>query len=360
VPLAFLLLGTMLRLAAYALTRTSPTPPGFVDAMCVWDCAWYADIAAHGYQAYPETLTFGGPAGIANWAFFPLYPMLLAGLGRLVPLPPASLGMVVSPLLTYGAVAAAWPLLADDRRAYALFAGLLLAGPFSFYFAVPYSESLFLLLTVVAFARLGRGDFFGAGLAGGLLSATRTVGVLFLGAMLVGGAGALGRRPLAALKSRPDIVFGLLLVPAGLCAFMAWLYFVTGDALAFVHIQRGWDRVATDPVTALWTALTEPIGQVRAAPLMAQAGLAGLALSGGLAWRRELPAAVFCALAIVLALTQGVESLLRFVAALAPLNLLLARLLARPRGLFWLSLLAFAVLDFVLTLGWMARAGALM
>jgi hypothetical protein len=286
--------------------------------------------------------------------------MLLAGLGRLVPLPPASLGMLVSPLLTYGAVVAAWPLLAGDRRAYALFAGLLLAGPFSFYFAVPYSESLFLLLTVVAFARLGRGDFLGAGLAGALLSATRTVGVLFLGAMLVAAACTLGRRPLAGLKAPPHIILGLLLGPAGLCAFMAWLYLVSGDALAFAHIQRGWDRVATDPVTALWTALTEPIGQVRAAPLMALAALAGLALSAGLAWRRKLPAAVFCALAIALALTQGVESQLRFVAALAPLNLLLARLLARPSTLFWLSLLVFGVLDFVLTLGWMDRQGALM
>jgi hypothetical protein len=141
---------------------------------------------------------------------------------------------------------------------------------------------------------------------------------------------------------------------------MAWLYAVTGDALAFAHIQRGWDREAINPLVALWGALTTPEGQVRDAPLLALASLAGLALCAALALKRQGPGALFCALALVLALSQGVESMLRFVAALAPLGIIGCLLLARWHWLFWLSLAAFAVLDFEFSIGWMRQQGALM
>lgn len=39
---------------------------------------------------------------------------------------------------------------------------------------------------------------------------------------------------------QPKLVFGTCLVPLGLFLFMLFLYFKTGDGLAFVHIQRAW------------------------------------------------------------------------------------------------------------------------
>jgi hypothetical protein len=360
VPVFFLLAGVLLRYAAYASLHPGGSPQGFADAMCVWDCYWYGEVAQHGYQAYPEVLNFGGPGGIANWAFFPLYPLLLAAAGKLLPLDPAALGAIVSPLLTLGAAYAAWPLFEGNRRGYFLFAALLLAGPFSFYFATAYSESLFLLLTVLAFVALRDGNYGSAGLAGALLSATRTVGVLFAFALLVVAILELQRQFLRQVPRRPDIVLGLLLVPFGLFAFMAWLYFVTGDALAFLHIQRGWDRTFVSPAEALWDALTSPDGQLRDAPVLAFAGIAGLALCGVLVWRREFAAAMFCTLCLMLALTNGVESMLRFVAALAPLGIVLCQLLARHRWLFWTSLASFAALDVEGTILWLHQRGALM
>ena len=52
--------------------------------------------------------------------------------------------------------------------------------------------------------------------------------------------------------------------------------------------------------------------------------------------------------------------MLRFVAALAPLGIVLCQLLARRRWLFWSSLLVFAGLDFEFSLGWLQQQGALM
>jgi len=359
-PTLMLLAGVLLRFLAYASHHAAPSFPGFAHAMCVWDCAWYGDIALHGYQTHPENLNFGGPAGIANWAFFPLYPMLVAAIGRLLPLDPAILGAIVSPLLTYGAVLAARPLFNGDERAHRLFAALLLAGPFSFYFATLYSESLFLLLTVLAFVALERRNFLAAGLWGALLSATRTVGVLFVFALAFAALRELRRDGWRTVTRRPDLILSLLLVPLGLFAFMIWLYGATGDALAFLHIQRGWDRETVNPALAIWHALTGEQGKVRNAFLLGIASLVGLGLCCVLAIRRDWAAAVFCALALIVPLTNGVESMLRFVAALAPLGIALCQLLARRRRLFWPSLALFLALDFFWTADWLAQRGALM
>ena len=360
VPVTLAVLGVVLRYLGYLSVADRARPQGFVDSMCVWDCYWYGDIAAKGYQAYPEQLNFGGPAGIANRAFFTLYPLLIAGVQRLTGATPAMLGAIVTPVQPLGAALASWPLFAGDRRAYFLFAAFLLAGPFSFYFAVLYSESLFLLLTVLALVALQRRSFIAAGAAGALQSATRTVGVLFVFAILTEALAVLWPRLLRDLPRRPDIVLALLLAPLGLFAFMVWLYLVTGDALAFVHIQRAWDRALIDPAVAIWAALTSPGGQTRDAPLLALASLVGLGLCGALVWTRRFPAAVFTTLCLLLALTNGVESMLRFVVALAPLGIMACLLLARRRWLFWLSLAAFLALGVVGTRLWINQQGALM
>jgi hypothetical protein len=365
VPVLFLLAGIGLRYAAYMSVNPIASPQGFADAMCVWDCFWYGDIARHGYQAYPEVLNFGGPGGIANWAFFPLYPLLLAALGWVLPFNPAMLGAILSPLLTFAAVLAGRPLFAESRRGYFLFAALLLCGPLSFYFATAYSESLFLLLTVLAFVALGRRNYGAAGVFGALLAATRTVGVLFVFAVAVNILSEFRawRRPwrvIRPLLGRPDMVFAIFAVPVGIFAFTIWLHVTTGDSLAFVHIQRGWDRHFVNPVMAVWHGLTGRNDRMLPLPQLAATSLAGLILSGVLAARRQWAEALFCALSILLALLNGLESMIRFVAALAPLYAVLALELARYRPLFWLTLLACFGLDYWLTIPWLNQHGALM
>jgi len=360
VPLALALLGAALRYVAYLSLNPAGSPQGFAQAMCVWDCSWYGDIAEHGYQLHPEVLNFGGPAGIANWAFFPLFPLLIGGIERLVAVPLPLLGAIVSPLLTLAAALLSRPLFEGDRRAYYLFSAFLLCGPFSFYLSTLYSESLFLLLTVIAFVQLQRRNYIAAGLAGAFLSATRGIGVFFVFSVLAEALAELGRRPLADALKRPDVVLGIVLVPLGLFAFMGWLHYVTGDALAFLHIQRGWDREPVGPLAALWGALTADEGQVRDSLALGISALVGLALCGVLAWRRELPQAIFCTLSLVFALGNGVESVLRFVVTLAPLCVVLSQLLGRWRWLFWLSLLAFAGLGVEGTRLWLQQRGALM
>ena len=186
------------------------TRTGFVEAMCVWDCYWFGDIATHGYQAYPETLNFGGPAGIANWAFFPLYPLLIAAVQRLVVAPPATVGAIVSPLLTLAA--ALGSLAAVRRRPAGLSAvrGAAAGRAVQLLFLDPlFGEPVPAADGRRRSSRLRRRNYVAAGLAGALLSATRTRrgAVRFRGAGAKRGSICAAQR-LSELLRRPDMVLG--------------------------------------------------------------------------------------------------------------------------------------------------------
>lgn len=57
---------------------------------------------------------------------------------------------------------------------------LLAAFPGSLYFSAPYSESLFLLTSVASFYAARRGHWVWAGVAAGLASGTRAIGVVLI------------------------------------------------------------------------------------------------------------------------------------------------------------------------------------
>jgi hypothetical protein len=70
---------------------------GVADAMCHWDCAWYEQIALHGYGGPPRAT----PAdfGQASWAFFPLYPLLIRGVMGVTGLGPHGAGFAINAVL---------------------------------------------------------------------------------------------------------------------------------------------------------------------------------------------------------------------------------------------------------------------
>src|SRR5690606_5682506 len=112
---------------------------GLADALCRWDCVWYEGIATNGYDSFPVP----GERPVGNWAFFPLYPAIVAALAAIVPAPIDALAMVTSSALTIGTCILTWPMIGRDRATYALLCAFLLAGPFSTYFTIFMSEPLF-------------------------------------------------------------------------------------------------------------------------------------------------------------------------------------------------------------------------
>jgi hypothetical protein len=193
-----------------------------------WDSVWYLAVAHTGYGADP-----------ARPAFFPLYPLLLRGLGS---------DIIAGIALSLACFAAGSLLL---YRLTAIELGAAAAGPAvltlalfpgSLYFSMVYSEALFLALSVGAVYAARTGRWAWAGALGALAAATRSAGVVLL-------------VPLALLwwahSRRARDGAWLALVPAGVAAFCAALALVGHDALAPFHAQAEWYRSFAGPFAGL-------------------------------------------------------------------------------------------------------------
>lgn len=358
IPLGFLLLGLLVRYLGYVAVWDEPSLATFAKDLCRWDCVWYVGMAERGYDPFPvPAMTNAG-----NWAFFPLYPMLIGALRLVSGLPTMTIATVVSLALAYAAVVIAWPLFEGRVRAYALYAAFVLAGPFSVYFTTFYTEVMFVLLMTAVFLALRQSNYLLAGLFAALLSATRIVGVFIVFAILAQAfldhrrtGGTLMSFPAAALK-RPDLVLGIFIAPLGLFCYMLFLHLQIGDALAFSHVQRAWGRSAGSPLTYIWNGLTRfsDNGFLPSVPQqLALASIYGLAMTARIAFKRQFPAAAFCLACIVIPLCAGLASMLRFVVALVPLTVELCQIVARTRIGFYLGLAVLLAGCYFATIGWL-------
>ena len=198
------------------------------------DGNWYISIAQLGYDPRPYSAERQ-----ANWAFFPAYPLLLRFVSRLTGDPPLT-GILLSTLfllpalflLHRTALAFGLDAAAADRTVF-----YVAAFPVSYFFSLPQTESLFLLLTVGSFYAAKRERWWIAGVLGAFASATRVTGVLLLPALAV-----LYWETYRTLRPRLNFL-PLLLIPTGLLSFMFFLYRTTGNALAFRDITvETWGR----------------------------------------------------------------------------------------------------------------------
>jgi len=244
-----------------ALTHAIADP--VLAPLARWDSVWYLTIADSGYGE--ASLRSGHRPLLAHdssarAAFFPLYPLLVRGVGTLFGGSHAAL-LVAAFLVSLAAFLAALALLhrlaeLELGRSLARPVLLLLAlFPAAVYFGAPYSESLFLLLAVGAFYAARTGRWAWAGACAGLASATRSAGLLLI-------------IPLAMIwwSSRPrrtSHAAWLLLAPVGIAAYAAWLGLAEGDALRFLDVQEAWSRHLAVPLAGAWDGLVAAWDGVR-------------------------------------------------------------------------------------------------
>jgi hypothetical protein len=357
-PLLFLLIGLAIRFVGFRMVQPDAGPAGFIQSMCGWDCGWYVKMAETGYDPYPVPSRINA----GNWAFFPFYPLLVGAIRLLLPFPTIVTATLVSLLVSYTAAVVAWPLFERDLRAFTLYAAYLLAGPFAFYFTTFLTEPMFVLTMTVVFVMLKRSNYFAAGLATIVLSATRIVGVFAALSLIL--QAALDHRDrtgswrglIAAFLMRPNLLLAIFIAPLGAFAYMAFLYFYIGDGLAFQHVQRAWARPFGNPVFFVWQGLTSWPNEglwPTSSQWLALAAVIGIALTIVLAVRRQWAQALFAAIALILPLFAGLASVIRFTSAMVPIVVLAARLLAARRWLFWASLIVILVLGYVIPLAWL-------
>jgi len=120
--------------------------------------------------------------------------------------------------------------------------------PFALFLQAVYSESLYLLLTLAAFALAERKRFLAAGAVAGLALLTRPTGAALLPALALLAWGE---------RDRLRAVGSLAVAPLLFAAYPLYLWRAEGDPWAFLHAQRIWTRHLSPagPLGGIWDGL---------------------------------------------------------------------------------------------------------
>jgi hypothetical protein len=320
----------LLVLAKLAVQLTGARDHGSWGALlCRFDCTWYLGIARDGYSP----LDTGSFPWQTNFAFYPLFPLMLRALTPLLAGHALLAGIVLANLCFVGALFYVYLYARElglERNA-ALLAGLILCVfPQSIVFSAPYTESLCVLLLAAAMYHLRREQYLAAGIAAALLSATRPNGIFFVAFAVVWLWQRDGARAFLTPWREPEKFIPVVLAPLGAFLFFGYCYHVTGDAFAPTTAQGGWEWSFAPP----WENLFEQIRGGGIPMLVAWVGIA-VGLCSLLLLRYGMYAEfAFCAPTILLVWCgQGVECVFRYWLVLLPIWVAMARALSpRPMG----------------------------
>jgi hypothetical protein len=319
-----------------------------------WDTTWYMLIADHGY-AIPQATRF-----------YPLYPLAakIVGLpfgssligGIIVSL--ASLLIALKLLLRLAAIELGERLGTRSMLLLAFF-------PTAIFFSAVYTEAMFAALSVGALYAARRGMWAWAGIAGGLATLTRPTALVLIVPLVVfylygprddrPGPVPSGRRWRPRYRVRADALW-LLLVPAGVVSYAAYLGAKFSDPLLMIGQGKAWHQNFTFPLVTVWRA-----AQVAADGALDvfhgkppndvyEFGFLCFAVIGTVGAFRRLPAAygAYCVAGVLFILSfpirgESLSSFSRYMAPLFPILMWLAAW-SSERRLFRPVLVAFGLL----------------
>jgi len=317
-----------------------------VDVWARWDSVWFLRIAENGYAGTED----------AAAAFYPLYPLLVGLLGRILLGHYVLAGVLISLAAALGAFILLFRLAASRLGEEGAWRAVLYVAifPFAVFLGAVYSESLFLLMAISSFVLAERGNYLGAGVAAGLAWLTRPLGFALLPALAL----IAWRSP----QRRPALV-RLAAAPALFAVYPLYLWWKLDDPFAFLRAEGTWSRhvspagplggiwaglragwagvrqlVSGSDATHYWSAVqdTDP-DRVAAINLAQLAFLVLFAFLTVVAWRRlGAPYGLFSALSLAIPLSVPSErwpllSIQRFGLVVFPLFMALALVGSRPR-----------------------------
>jgi Gpi18-like mannosyltransferase len=221
-----------------------------------YDVLAYTGIAQYGYVHVHDTV------------FFPLWPLLIRGLGILFGATALSYyfsSLVLANLFFYLALVVCFYVLSKEfDEAVARKACFYLTfSPYALFFFTGYTESLFVLLSLATFLCLQSGRWWLAGGCGFLAALTRSQGIL----LMIPFAVVLWlhfqvHREDVSWERMVQAALPLLLIPLGVVVFMGYLAITKGDPLAFSTQEAVfWHRhLVFPPVSIIMTfqALLRP------------------------------------------------------------------------------------------------------
>ncbi|MCE2573496.1 hypothetical protein [Motilimonas eburnea] len=201
-----------------------------------WDSFHYINIANNGYVAEGQDRYL--------LVFYPLYPMLIAIMKGFIAdtfyagVAVSLINLTLSCFFLFKLVAHEFN---DESTAWKTVKYLLLF-PFSFFTAIVYTESTFLLMSIACFYYMRQGLWWQAGCFGLLAALTRNHGVLLLAPM----AFEMIRQHQAQwpegwgakIKFITPKLLALALIPSGIILYLVLNKWVTGDWFRFLDYQK--------------------------------------------------------------------------------------------------------------------------
>ena len=289
---------------AEGLERPANAIRKLADVLTSWDGKWYFALIRDSYpSSIPPNVTWDDYQ--ARTAFFPVYPTLVRWLDMVLPGGDVFAGLFLNAVLGAAAVYVVGRLtreLFDDQVAYR--AMLLMAFfPGSFVLSFTYSEATLLVVAAVCLLCLQRRHWVAAGVLASIGAATRPNGIALIAACGVAG--------LLAIKDRREwrSLSAVVLAPIGFIGFHVFLYFRTGEDLAWFRTQgEAWDEGTSFGLTAIRNTvdafvhpLSSPTDIITAVSFIAM-----LILLYAL-WKKRLPWPVvtYCAVVLVLMLAPS-------------------------------------------------------
>jgi hypothetical protein len=238
-----------------------PAPPmqvnnELVNLQARWDANWYLGIVTEGYHFVPDQ-----PGLQQSIAFFPAYPMLVRGVGRILGGRLTSYigaGTMVSFAAFFFALAYLYALARDtldeDEARFALWA--LATYPFALFFGAIYVEPLMLLGMTATFYHFTHARFGRAALWGLLVGLTKTNGFLLsipLAMLAISGQRhRAGRAEQSARAGRAggDVsrwnvlkaIAAAAMPGIGMLLYSAYVWQVAGDPLGWLKAHGAWGR----------------------------------------------------------------------------------------------------------------------
>jgi hypothetical protein len=231
--------------------RVGPLPAPILEPVIRWDALYYLFIAWNGYPKAPS------PGPSYELAFFPLYPLAVRWLDRLVVDDVFWAAVLLSNTfaLLAGLLLFRYITLVSNREAALRGTLLFLASPGAHFFSFPYTEGLFVFLVTAGLLAIERERPWLAGALGLLATATRSTGAVLT---LVLGLSAWRRR--ADRCAATQRLLAALLSLGGVAGYALLCWSRYGDAVAFAHIQREWKREVSlaGPLRALFGFNVDP------------------------------------------------------------------------------------------------------
>lgn len=205
---------------------------GDLSILELYDSEHYLTMAKNGYVT--DNL----------YAFFPLYPLVIKVISFIIP-SGQIVGMLISNVCAFLSILVLHELTKDKKNYGNLMC--LIFSPILAYSSMVYTESMFMLLTLLGYYLYKKNKYLLAGIVVGLSILTRNSGIILWGAI---GLEMLIRYFTPednTIKFKNILLFGFVGLGIGMI-YPIYLYFETGNFLKFITIQSEmWGRVSGMP-----------------------------------------------------------------------------------------------------------------